>query len=193
MAHTLFFHNHSVHARRRGIQFPAHVHQLLIPRHTRQESSRITSVFNKPALGIQRERTGIVSNDLQLKLRIFRSRRACNAGIDQRATNTDSPILTYHTDAQLSSMPYFARRSHLLDTRRSNDDTIDDTDEFEGTQGAYDAGRTTKRAASYARNARKSDAASAAGKVEGSAKRASALGAKKSGAARASGASGAQA
>ena len=70
---------------------------------------------------------------------------------------------------------------------------LDDTDEFEGTQGAYDAGRTTKRAASYARNARKSDAASAAGKVEGSAKRASALGAKKSGAARASGASGAQA
>lgn len=131
MAHTLFFHNHSVHARRGGIQFPAHVHQLLIPRHTRQESSRITSVFNKPALGIQRERTGIVSNDLQLKLRIFRSRRACNAGIDQRATNTDSPILTYHTDAQLSSMPYFARRSHLLDTRRSNDDTIDDTDEFD--------------------------------------------------------------
>lgn len=70
---------------------------------------------------------------------------------------------------------------------------LDDTDEFEGAQGAYDAGRTTKRAASYARNARKSDAASAAGKVEGSAKRASALGAKKSGAARASGASGAQA
>ena len=51
---------------------------------------------------------------------------------------------------------------------------LDDTDEFEGAQGAYDAGRTTKRAASYARNARKSDAASAAGKVEGSAKRASA-------------------
>ena len=70
---------------------------------------------------------------------------------------------------------------------------LDDTDEFEGAQGAYDAGRTTKRAASYARNARKSDAASAAGKVEGSAKRASALGAKKPGAARASGASGAQA
>ena len=69
---------------------------------------------------------------------------------------------------------------------------LDDTDEFEGSQGAYDAGRTTKRAASYARNARKSDAASAAGKVEGSAKRASALGAKKSGAARASGAAGAQ-
>ncbi len=69
---------------------------------------------------------------------------------------------------------------------------LDDTDEFEGSQGAYDAGRTTKRAASYARNARKSDAASAAGKVEGSAKSASALGAKKSGAAKASGAAGAQ-
>ncbi len=70
---------------------------------------------------------------------------------------------------------------------------LDDTDEFEGTQGLYDATRTTKRAASYARNSKKGDAASAAGKAHSSGKRAGALGAKKSGAAKASAQAGAQA
>lgn len=69
---------------------------------------------------------------------------------------------------------------------------LDDSDEFEGSQGAYDAGRTAKRAAAYAGNPRKQDAASAAGRAKGTSKGSSALGAKKSGAARASGAASAQ-
>lgn len=70
---------------------------------------------------------------------------------------------------------------------------LDDTDEFEGSQGAYDTGRATKRAAAYVRSSRKGDVASAASSRKGSSKRSGALGAKKSGTANLSDAPTAQA
>ncbi|WP_241159517.1 NlpC/P60 family protein [Adlercreutzia sp. ZJ176] len=71
--------------------------------------------------------------------------------------------------------------------------TLDDTDEFEGSQDVYDVSRAAKRTATYARSGRKGDVASATGGARESGKRAGALGARKSGAAKMSARTGARA
>ena len=147
------------------------------------ESQKLSVLTNKQdALGMR------VSSKRAKDKRVGRAKQTAAAMSDANTQNAEG----LHTEVEAEGVKDKTLRVRQIAMREAVSE-LDDTDEFEGSQGAYDAGRATKRAASYAQNARKGDATSSAGKAKAGAKRASALGAKKSGAANVSAAPGAQA